>query len=190
MVFFGAPLIVWLLLKGEEQCGFPLGAAFLPCVLAYRACRKLSWILPQGGQETEESLYSHDRAGIPGTALGRIYIQNHRTTLMSQRNTSKRLSQSIPNTMYSDSRSLSPRDKISPKDYITVRAINPGFFYLGMDELFLGFYNLMAIFSIILILKMTEMIANSDASQSPKAIRQRRTKKENQKMLDITSSNR
>jgi len=59
-----------------------------------------------------------------------------------------------------------------------------------LDELFLGFYNLMAIFSIILILKMTEMIANSDASQSPKAIRQRRTKKENQKMLDITSSNR
>ena len=146
VVFFGAPLIVWLLLKGEEQCGFPLGAAFLPCVLAYRACRKLSWILPQGGQETEESLYSHDRAGIPGTALGRIHIQNHRTTLMSQRDTSKRLSQSIPNTMYSASRSLSPRDKISPKDYITVRAINPGFFYLGMDELFLGFFNLMAIF--------------------------------------------
>jgi hypothetical protein len=50
-------------------------------VLSYRACRKLSWILPQGGQETEESLYSHDRAGIPSTALGRIYIQNHRTTV-------------------------------------------------------------------------------------------------------------
>ena len=46
-----------------------------------------------------------------------------------------------------------------------------------MDELFLGFFNLMAIFFIILISKMTEMIANSDASQSPKAIRQRRTKK-------------
>jgi len=40
-----------------------------------------------------------------------------------------------------------------------------------MDELFLGFSILMAIFSIILISKMTEMIANSDASQSPKAIR-------------------
>ena len=59
-----------------------------------------------------------------------------------------------------------------------------------MDELFLGFYNLMAIITKKKILKMTEMIANSDATQSPKAIRQRRTKKENQKMLDITSSNR
>jgi hypothetical protein len=50
-------------------------------VLAYTACRKLSWILPQSGQETEEGLYPHDRAGLPGTALGRIYIQNHRTTV-------------------------------------------------------------------------------------------------------------
>ena len=81
VVFFGAPLIVWLLLKGEEQCGFPLGAAFLPYGLVYTACRKLSLILPQSGQETEEGLYPHDRARITGTALGRIYIQNHRTTV-------------------------------------------------------------------------------------------------------------